>query len=170
VELSDAQRQAVAQWVEEGFGLSDIQKRLNTELDVSMTYMDLRFLVLDLGLQVKDKEQPKVDSTDLGPGSAPGSGAGSGAAAPPAGGGSAAADLSASPGGGSVAVDVDRLTKPGCVVSGNVTFSDGVSANWSLDQAGRLAIEATQPGYRPSPEDIQAFQDELRKALETRGF
>jgi hypothetical protein len=69
-----------------------------------------------------------------------------------------------------VSVDLDRVVKPGSLVSGRVTFSDGVSAGWSLDQLGRLALETSQPGYRPGREDLEAFQVELRRVLEKKGF
>ena len=71
---------------------------------------------------------------------------------------------------GGVAVTLDRIVKPGSVVSGTVRFSDGVSASWMLDQLGRLALDAGKPNYRPSPEDVQAFQVELRNLLQSRGI
>ena len=75
------------------------------------------------------------------------------------------------PGGASgVRVEVDRLVKPGAVVSGTVAFSDGVTASWLLDQMGRLAIQAGREDYRPSQEDLAAFQTALRDALAKRGF
>jgi len=71
---------------------------------------------------------------------------------------------------GGVAVTLDRIVKPGSVVSGTVRFSDGVNASWMLDQVGRLAIDAGKPNYRPNPEDVQAFQMELRNLLQSRGI
>ena len=59
MELTNEQRQAVRKWVADGAGLSEVQKRLKDELGLSMTYMDVRFLVLDLGAKVKDKPAPK---------------------------------------------------------------------------------------------------------------
>ena len=67
-------------------------------------------------------------------------------------------------------VTVDRVMKAGSLASGTVVFSDGVSASWMLDQMGRLAVQAGKPDYRPSEQDLAAFQDELRAALETQGF
>ena len=69
-----------------------------------------------------------------------------------------------------MSVEVDVVTKPGSVVSGTVTFGDGVTATWFLDQLGRLAIDAGQPGYKPGEQDLRDFQTELRAALEKRGF
>jgi hypothetical protein len=69
-----------------------------------------------------------------------------------------------------VSVSVDQVVRAGAVVSGSATFSDGVTAQWSIDQMGRLALDAAQPGYRPAPEDIDSFQNQLQQALQSQGF
>jgi hypothetical protein len=69
-----------------------------------------------------------------------------------------------------VTVEVDRLTLPGSLVSGSVVFSDGVKANWSLDQAGRLALGAKDKSYRPSAQDVQEFQMAIARELQKRGY
>jgi hypothetical protein len=164
MELTEAQKQAVEQWVGEGCGLSEIQERLSKELGVAMTYMEVRFLILELGLAVKDRPPAVKEIVDSG---AP-EGGGLSEPAPSAG---ADGGLGESPPGlGGVSVELDRVTKPGSIVSGTVTFSDGVKASWALDQLGRLALDARRPGYRPSAQDLNAFQAELRQALERRGF
>ena len=57
------------------------------------------------------------------------------------------------------------------VASGTVTFSDGVTGKWIIDQYGRPGFtEVSQPGYRPSPQDGQAFMKELSRALQQRGY
>jgi hypothetical protein len=156
-ELTDQQKQTLAQWVAAGDSLADIQRKLKAECGLSLTYMDVRFLVLEAGLAVQDRAEPPAAALDAAAAEpAPD------AAAPDAGG-------AAGPS-GAVRVDVDRVTKPGTVVSGAVTFSDGVRASWSLDQLGRLAILADQPGYRPSAEDVSAFQQELQSALARQGY
>ena len=58
-------------------------------------------------------------------------------------------EASLPPGGGKVSVTVDQITKPGAIVSGKVTFSDGQNAEWYLDQAGRLGVVPKQQGYKP---------------------
>lgn len=148
MELNDVQKQAVAEWVAEGLNLSDIQKKINAEFNVSMTYMDVRFLVIDIGAEVKDKPEPKPAKKD---------------------GDKPLPDSSEQLVSG-LSVDVDAITQPGAIVSGTVVFSDGVKASWLLDQSGRLALDAGQPGYKPSEDDLQAFQQELRTALKKKGF
>ena len=76
------------------------------------------------------------------------------------------------PAGGGVKVEIDKVTLiPGALASGSVAFSDGVSAKWIIDQMGRPGFtEVSQPGYRPSPEDGQAFMQELSMQLQRRGY
>lgn len=59
--LSPEQKQTVAAWVAAGDSLAVIQKKLSEQLKVSMTYMDVRFLVDDLGLELKNAVTPTVD-------------------------------------------------------------------------------------------------------------
>jgi IMP dehydrogenase len=83
------------------------------------------------------------------------------------------ADLDqALPPGGGVSVVLDAVTLiPGAVASGTVTFSDGVTGKWIVDQYGRPGFtEISQPGYRPTPADSQAFIEELNFALQQKGY
>jgi hypothetical protein len=57
------------------------------------------------------------------------------------------------------------LARPGSVVSGKVTFSDGMRADWYLDQMGRLGLGPEKQGYRPSAADVQQFQEALQIEL-----
>ncbi|HLX72836.1 MAG TPA: hypothetical protein VKV04_24700 [Verrucomicrobiae bacterium] len=164
--LDDAQRKKVAEWIAAGLKLSEIQNRLASDLGVRMTYMDVRLLVDDLKLTPKDVEQPKPAAV------LPAAGKGGAAkAAPDAG---AARPLEEktgrAPGAGGVSVSVDQLTRPGAVVSGKVTFSDGNSANWYIDQTGRLGVVPEQQGYRPPQADMQQFQAALEVELSKLGF
>ena len=165
MELTDVQKQAIAKWVAEKRGIGEIQKLLQEQFQLSMKYMDVRFLLLDLNLNLQDKETRAPASADLNM-------LGKGKQAP------AAAnvesdvidDMEPAPGGGGVSVEIDRIMKPGALVSGTVKFSDGVSAVWMLDQYGRLALDAGKPGYRPPQEDLQAFQVEVSRQLQSKGF
>ena len=62
--LTTEQKQIVSQWVTDGDNLSVIQKKLLEEFEITMTYMDVRFLVDDLELILKDAA-PKVDTSDV---------------------------------------------------------------------------------------------------------
>ncbi len=158
MELTEQQKTTVAAWVEEGCGLSEIQRRLTSEFDLRPTFMDVRFLILDLGLEIRDGSAASRDAD-----------AGDEASGEPDVGEDDA--LAGEPAGiGGVSVEVDRLIKPGALISGSVTFSDGMKATWMLDQAGRLALDPAQPGYRPGPEDIEGFQRALQEEMMKKGY
>jgi hypothetical protein len=69
-----------------------------------------------------------------------------------------------------VSVSLDKISRPEALVSGQVTFSDGMSAQWHLDQMGQLSLNAKDPNYRPSQEDLQEFQTELSEAVKKSGM
>jgi hypothetical protein len=164
--LDDKQKKAVTQWIDEGLKLAEIQKRLDTEFGLRVTYMDVRLLVDDLKLTPKDPEPPKQPEKPAAPAPAA---AGPGELPEPA--DEALPEPAETPvGTGNVSVSVDTVTRPGALVSGNVTFSDGQNAVWYLDQMGRLGLAPKQQGYRPSPVDLQTFQMELQKEMEKLGY
>lgn len=158
MELNDVQKQAVRDWAGKGMGLSEIQKNIQTEFGISLTYMDVRFLVLDLECSIKDREtkpEPKVDAA---------------ADEEAIGTGMPGMEESGGMPGGGVKVELDRVVKAGAVISGTVVFSDGVSAAWAVDNLGRMVLDAGNPDYRPSQEDVQLFQMELKNLVEKRGY
>jgi hypothetical protein len=152
MKLDEAQQQRVKEWVTAGLQPAEIQKRLGDEYGLRLTYMEVRFLLDDLRVSLKDKEPaPALPAVTPG-GTAPGQGSqGEG-------------------GGGGVKVSVDQVTRAGAVVSGKVTFSDGKSAEWYLDQMGRLGLTPQQTGYKPSQADLLEFQEELQGQLSRMGF
>ena len=168
MQLSDEQNQKVATWLADGLSISDIQKKLGTDFGVSMTYMEVRFLIGDLKLQIVDK--PAEPTPILG--AKPAAPAPGPAPIPP----DAAADPGALPEEamppmtGNVKVSVDAITKPGALVSGQVAFSDGNTAAWHLDQAGRLGLVTKVAGYRPPQPEIIEFQAVLQDELAKLGY
>jgi hypothetical protein len=199
--LTPEQKAAVSSWIVAGDNLSAVQKKLRDQFQVAMTYMDVRFLVDDLNLTLKDPA-PKADTSDVtkakvapaaakpappaekkgqadkakpapGPGGEVGDDASAaGDEALPPSDEDALEDDALPPAAGNVTVDVDGVTLiPGAIASGTVTFSDGVTGKWIVDQYGRPGFtEISQPGYRPSKEDAQAFMQELDAALRQKGF
>ncbi len=147
-DLTPDQKDIVGNWIAEGLGLSDIQKRLKDELNVSLTFMDVRFLVSDLALQVKVQEKSE-DEEEL----------------------SADASLDAlDDESGGVSVEKDSVIRPGYAASGSVTFSDGKTAQWFIDPMGQLGLEPPEPGYQPPEEDVAEFQEQLRNVLQGPGY
>jgi hypothetical protein len=126
-----------------GASMSDLQRHLKDEYGISITYMDTRFLILDLGIELVEepKEEPKPEEEKPAP-------------VPT----------------GKVTVTMDTLTLPGALVSGKVTFSDGETAIWMLDQSGRPGLDPDTAGYRPSQEDVMEFQVQLRSLIEKSGL
>lgn len=146
--LSEEQKSSLKQWAAEGASIADLQKRMKDDLGISITYMDARFLVLDLGIDIvvpaKEEEEKKPEAGDL-------------TAAPV-------------PDGEGVTVTIDNIALPGAMVSGKVIFSDGETGIWMLDQYGRPGLDADTPGYRPSQEDIIEFQKQLSELVRKNGY
>ncbi len=160
--LTPEQTAAVSTWVAAGDNLSTIQKKLREQFEVALTYMDVRFLVDDLNLQLKDPPK-KVDASDVSKAQP----------APAAAGDALPADGELPPAGpGSVSLNVDGVTLiPGAIASGDVTFSDGVTGKWVIDQQGRPGFtKISKPGYRPTPEDGQEFMRLLEIELQKKGL
>jgi len=68
-------------------------------------------------------------------------------------------------------VTIDTLMIPGTIASGEVTFTDGQTGKWFIDQMGRLGLGGDLPqGYRPSPTDAALFQQQLMQLLQSRGL
>ncbi len=156
--LSSQQSQKVSSWVAEGATLSQIQARLASEFDVHMTYMDVRFLVDDLNLSLIEKEEPKKAEEPASELVEPG------VPADPL---QPEAQPQAQSG---VSVSVDTVVRPGAMVSGTATFSDGQVGEWYLDQMGQLGFNPRTPGYRPSQADVADFQVKLDAALREAGY
>ena len=168
MQLDDTQKQTVTQWIRDGLKLSEIQSRLADQLGLTMTYMEARMLVDDLKLIPKDVEPPKPPQPPVPPPSA--AAAPLGLAADPMAGPDALETEALPPEASSVSVSVDQVTRPGSMVSGQVTFTDGMTAAWWVDQAGRMGVAPRQKGYRPLESDLEAFQLELQRALQHLGL
>jgi len=153
--LTEEQKEQIRTWAKDGASLNDIHKRMVAELGLGLTYMEARLLVAELQVSLQDKNPPAKPV--LGEDTAPGDAVGD-------------ADAPAPVAGGKVSVTVDAIAKPRSLVSGRVTFSDGVAAGWYLDQTGRLGLDLDKPGYRPSEADVLAFQRDLERELQRAGY
>lgn len=145
MELSKDQKTQIANWIEAGETLAQIQKRITEEWGKPLTYMEVRFLLDDLSLNFSETKKPEAspkatdDITELEPIEG-------------------------------VQVEVDKVTRPGTMASGQVIFSDGKRAAWQIDSFGRLGLIPSEEGYRPSEPDLQEFQLALQKELKTLGL
>lgn len=130
-----------------GGSMADLQGHIKEHFGISVTYMETRLLVLDLGIELVADAKP--------------------AAAEPA----VIPETPAAPAPtGAVSVTIDSISLPGALVSGKVIFSDGQSGIWMLDQTGRLGLDPDSPGYRPNPQDMTEFQVQLRNLMRSSGF
>ena len=138
--LTPEQIESIRLWVADGATMSDLQRRMKDEFALSLTYMETRFLSLDLGLEFRAPEKPAEKKPDETP----------------------ADETPAAAAPGAVHVTMDTIAMPGAIVSGHVTFSDGETGMWMIDQQGRPGLDPDTPGYRPTAEDIADFQVQLR--------
>ena len=150
-QLTEEQKADLHQWAGEGATIADLQKRLKEVHGLTITYMDARFMVLDLGIEIREAKEEETKPAedplqdDL-------------------------ADGLPREAAGGVAVSIDAIAIPGALVSGKVTFSDGQTGVWMIDQYGRPALDPDQPGYRPGAEDIREFQAKLSALLKSEGY
>ena len=147
-DLSEDQVEAVRGWVAKGAQMADVQKKLTEEFGFKVTYMDTRLLALDLELEFAKDEEEKIEDP-----------AASVLAEDPA--------IPEFPAGiGEVDATIDQVARPGAMVSGTVTFSDGMKGHWLIDEMGRPSIDPDQAGYQPTEDDLEAFQEKLRVLLD----
>ena len=156
-DLSEEQVGMIRSWVSEGAQMADVQKRLMDDFGLNVTYMDTRFLSLDLELEyiVEEKPEPEPEpepeaQADEIPAADPAPMEGDEAQAPAA----------------NVTATCDQIARPGAMVSGTVTFTDGMKGLWLIDEMGRPSIDPDQPGYQPTQADLVAFQAKLRELLQ----
>ncbi|MCX7713960.1 MAG: hypothetical protein N2035_09935 [Chthoniobacterales bacterium] len=162
MKLTDLQKKSVAEWIKAGTPLGEIQNRIKSEFGISLSYLEIRLLVDDLKVPIKDPEPPKEkekkQEIKLDKKSKKGT--------------SSEEELDDLPPktSGKVSVTVDKVTRPNAMISGKVTFSDGQKADWYLDPLGRLGLVPDKAGYRPPQSDFYEFQVELQRAVEKAGF
>ena len=158
--LENAIKEFVAGELAQGISLSDIQTHINAEFKLNMTYMDVRILAstLEVDWQSLDPnakksvpdEAPEVPADAAAMDEAP----------------EVPADEVQEETGisGDTVVEVSKLARPGMMLSGTVKFASGSTAEWYVDNMGRLGLE-NLVGEKPTQEDIEKFQVELDKAV-----
>lgn len=130
----------VRQWAAEGTDLNSIQKKLQSECGLHLTYMEVRFLLLDHGIEIATEAKPAAEENPA-PAEAP-------AAEAPASG---------------VQVSLDELQLPGTLLSGKASFPGGASGSWQIDQLGRFGW--SELSGQPSPDEMRDFQQALTGLL-----
>ena len=160
-DLSKEQIESIKGWVSEGAQMADVQKRLTDDFGFKVTYMDTRFLSLDLELEYHVEEEPEPEAEVVAEVAAP---TGEAPLTP-----EAAVPLAPEVEGlpaANVNATLDQVARPGAMVSGTVTFSDGMNGVWMIDEQGRPSVDPDQAGYQPTEADLMAFQEKLRVMLD----
>ena len=163
--LSEDQVLLISQWAANGAQLTDIQKRLEDEMEFRLSYMDTRFLILDLGVEIRNlaQEQAETEQSEQDEVAKSESDAKNGEEL-------TEDDIEVLPpsAGGNVKVSVDDIARPGLMASGRVTFAGGQGGMWYVDEMGRLGIDPEVEGYQPSEADVMAFQREFQVVMDAR--
>ena len=138
-------------WASQGIDLNGIQKHLVAECGVHLTYMEVRFLLLDHGIEIaRPQEAPK-------PAPAPQPQAEQPAAPAPA------ADPMTGAAPVKPTMSLDDIQIPGTILSGKCEFPSGTKVAWQIDQMGQL--NCSQLSGTMTQEEQQAFVFELRQIL-----
>ena len=156
----------IAQKVPEGYSLSKIQDMLK-EQGVHITFMELRLLASEIEEQVwkqteKDDAPPAAEepAADKPQEDAMEPDAVQDEAEDPVPPAEPQQDAPAAPRGKTV-VELSKIARPGAAASGTVKFGSGVTAEWIIDQMGRLGLD--KASGQPDQQDIREFQMELQK-------
>ena len=153
--VSNEQLEMVRRWASYGVDLNGIQKNLAAECGVHLTYMEVRFLLLDNGIEIaRPVENPAPAPEPAAPEPQP-------QAAPlpqPA----AAPAAAVKP-----TVTIDDLQLPGTLISGKCSFPSGTNGSWQIDQMGRFGW--SELNGTPTAVELQAFEMELRQILSRMG-
>ena len=159
----------MAEQLQQGLSLSEIQQLVNDKFKVKMTYMDIRILASELDSIDWKALDPRAQAEAAKKAKEESEAKAAEAAAPGPEAEDAVPGTAAAPAGqGSTVVELSKIARPGMMLSGTVKFASGSTADWYVDQMGRLGLENLK-GEKPTPEDVEAFQIELenvaRKAM-----
>ena len=168
-----------------GMSLSDLQKLLDSEYGMKMTYFELRMIVSELRIEWDKQEKKHKPMVAPKTASAP-------TPKQPAAPTPAAKqykdfasnkmqaagfdkedgitnDASEEPADGETTVTVDDVPMRGAVMSGSVRFASGASGKWMMNRMGQLGLAGLDEGSeQPTQDDLMLFQQELQNVLEEK--
>ncbi|MBR7108633.1 MAG: hypothetical protein IKC90_01210 [Akkermansia sp.] len=149
--INTEQLEMVRLWASQGIDLNGIQKNLVAECGVHLTYMEVRFLLLDHGIEIARPQEAPT------PAPAPQPQAEQPAAPAPA------ADPMTGAAPVKPTMSLDDIQIPGTILSGKCEFPSGTKVAWQIDQMGQL--NCSQLSGTMTQEEQQAFVFELRQIL-----
>lgn len=147
--INTEQLEMVRLWASQGIDLNGIQKKLVAKCGVHLTYMEVRFLLLDHGIEIAQQQEA------LKPAPAPQPQAEQPAAP--------AADPMTGAAPVKPTMSLDDIQIPGTILSGKCEFPSGTKVSWQIDQMGQL--NCSQLSGTMTQEEQQAFVFELRQIL-----
>ncbi|MBO4345390.1 MAG: hypothetical protein J5833_06530 [Victivallales bacterium] len=166
-----------------GMSLSDLQKLLDSEYGIKLTYFDLRMIVSELRIEWDKQEKKRKPAIAVTPTPQP-QPAPTPAPAPKQeeafGGemaneeateeeGDIAEDDAEDAADGETTVTVDDVPMRGAVMSGSVKFASGASGKWMMNRMGQLGLASLDEGSeQPTQDDLMLFQQELQTVLQEK--
>lgn len=155
--LTEEQIETIRSWAEAGDGLSEIQQKLQSDMEQKITYLETRFLLEDLKIELlpEPEPEPEPEEEDVAEDS-----------------GDSQEDEASEGqvGDAEASVRIDKVVRPGALVSGRVQFAGGKSTAWWLDQMGQLGMEPFEDGFKPNEEQLMSFQKGLQAAIQKSGL
>lgn len=177
--ISDAERDKfIMEQLNAGVSLSDVQKMLDSEYGIKITYFELRMIASTLKIEWENRsskphaaapepvmaeesaekpmdeapeaaEEPEqMDDTEAG--------------------NEACNDDDGMPENDTV-VTLDDVPAAGAAMSGTVKFASGASGKWVMTRMGQLGIsELDKDSAQPTQDDIMLFQQELQLTMQAR--
>jgi len=179
---NDERDQLIMEKLNSGMSLSDLQKLLNSEYGISMTYFDLRLLTTTLKIQWEKQDKPKKPALapqpqkkqiDPLPEEEPVNASPQDTDASEDTEETGETDDDAEDGefdeSEGTVVTIDDTPIQGASISGTVKFASSASGKWMMDRQGHLGIyELDKDSEQPSQDDIQLFQIELQKLMQEK--
>jgi len=154
----------------EGMSLSDVQKLLESEYGLRMTYLDLRLLAADLQVNWEKQDKPKAaekpapEPTPVAEVPQEENASAEDASAEDAVGDDEDKDESDAAS-GETKVELDESPIQGTMASGTVRFASGASGKWAVMRGGRFAFDPDEGSAEPTEDDFAQFQVELRRKM-----
>ena len=142
-------RKIIKNELNSGTSLSNIQRLLDEEYDVNMTYLDLRMIASELNVNWEKQEAKKPVTPSMADETISAE---------------ESTEKQQQPSTGTQ-VTVDKVTRPDALMSGTVKFKSGASGKWFVDHAQQLGLAPDSGSSKPTQEDIIEFQKELQQAV-----
>jgi len=158
----------------EGVSLSDVQKQVNEKFQLKLSFMEIRILASELNnidwnaTDPHAQERAKAKAAEEAKQAEAAAKAQAEAGVPGAPDAVPDAAPQGAPAAGKTVVELSKLARPGVALSGTVKFASGSTAEWFIDQTGRLGLD-NLVGERPTREDQEAFMVELERVVRGGG-